>query len=242
MDWNKAKNILILSFLILNILLFYELYKQYTNEHYIEEEGMNQRVKVENWLKENKIVVNSVITEEMPKMSYIYAQKKVSYKPQIIKTNSFIMLKEPGEYQYPKFVQEIEDSINDHNDNNSQNNSQIPYIYYQITQDGRPIFNSKITNYNLNELSEVPQEVSYFVLSSKSTEQQVISPWTALNSIIKLNKIEKNSFINSLSIGYYGQSGDEKIFVLTPVWRLVYNNKEVVYINAISNDLISENR
>ncbi len=250
MDWNKAKSLLIVSFLFLNILIGYQLYlKEREYLQNVQWSG-NTVDELKESLLSQGIHIEVEIPKEIPDMQFLQVKNKdFKFTEKETPEGAFVLdegkiyfkfyqpllLEEP--FQRSVIEAKIEKYINffDQYTYNPTNSDESRISYYQINNN-KPYFDSKLEIY-LKDNTILGYSQSYLEVMNKGSDRQVIPAYSAVQTIINNQLIKENARIRLINLGYQGQAKPSLIQVLTPVWQIVYQldgKLETIYINAMT--------
>jgi len=231
MDWGKAKNILILTFLLLNILLGVQIYLKQSDYFHNMLWTSNTIDAIKKDLSERQIVLKTEIPKAVPKMSFIQVKAE-----EISAKSSFSY-----ELAQPIDQKKLADIIGDWIDNfteyhfDSYQKQPDRILYHQNIED-YPFWGAKLKVY-IQEGELTNYEQTYVRVLNKGMEREVVSAYTVLRSLIDDELLPKRSEILQMRLGYNGDLRQTTMQVLAPVWRIDYKTgekDEVIYVNALT--------
>lgn len=241
MDWGRAKNVLIYAFLLLNLVLAYQLWVDYREQagsslDYTSLSESTQRV-----MEENRIQVLSPIpseTPQLPKIAYTYS---VGDQGKLIKLNQPVDTKLVYSNQ-----KELQAALSgqipnlDQFRHDPQSDKENVFVFRPLVNGEWPLFNVEL------ELIHENQKIEYYrkpVIKIQSTndveEQKVLSASKALGTIIERNFIPPKSAVKDIQLGYYGQMFNTDVELAAPAWRFTLDNGEMIYVQGISGDVFT---
>lgn len=241
MDWGRAKNVLIYAFLLLNLVLGYQLWIDYREQAGSSLDFTSLSESTQRVMEENRIQVLSPIpseTPQLPKIAYTYsveAQGKPvklneAVDTKLIYSNQRELLTALGG-QIPNLNQFRHDP---------QSDKENAFVFRPLVNGEWPLFNVEL------ELFHESQKIEYFrkpVLEIQSTsdveEQKVLSASKALGTIIERNVIPPKSAVKDIKLGYYGQMFNTDVELAAPAWRFTLDNGEMIYVQGISGDVFT---
>jgi len=238
MEWGRAKTILILSFLMLNLLLGYQLWQskfklpdESTEIELIAEEVMSIA-------SSKNITVDAVIPVETPKMNEITVtfgeegimgkqvefDRPIPYNIAITGSEAWSVLDDyipnVNEYRYDPFT------------------SHPGVVILHQLANGYPMFDVR-----LELKTELQQFVSYkqnYVEIQESDDQtakqRVLSAYLAIGRLVE-NYMRPGSVITDVQLGYHGQIFNSETQVLAPTWRIMTSDNEMFYVHAINGSV-----
>lgn len=235
MDWSKAKNIFIIAFLLLNLLLAYQLLlKNNENIHSLQWTSNNMD-ELEELLKQQDIILNIEIPKEAPEMHFLQAKLKY-YKNE---EDQKIEVESVSErYMIESILEENIYKFEQYQFSPKESDEKKHYIYYQYI-DKYPIFAGKL-EVNIKEERTIQFSQNYYQGINQGLDRKVISSYSALRTVLDQQIIPKGSEIKQIQLGYHGQNSQTATQLLTPAWKIIYQtntSKEEVYVNAMTGGL-----
>ncbi len=235
MDWGKTKNIFIISFLLLNLLLGYQLYIKFSenNNNQIWSRGNIEDLIV--ILDEKNIALNIDMTNDIPNMTFLKVNNEVIYE------NNLFSLTNDQNINYDIIKELLGDKIGnfmEYKYSAVESNNKDYFVYHQV-KDNYPLFDAKIIVV-VAKRGILTYSQNYFDIISVGLEKQVIPSYSALRIAVEQELIPQNSEIDSMELGYRGQENQSTIQDLTPVWKIVYyyeNNINVIFIIAFTGGI-----
>jgi regulatory protein YycI of two-component signal transduction system YycFG len=243
MDWSRAKTILIIAFVILDLFLASQLNQMMQQKsQYVKANNITDQ-QIRSLLKDAQITLTAPKPENLPKVDF--------YKATITAMEGWQKDEQGGSIKnYP-----VPRSFRNDKELEHLLSEQIPFfheyrrsvydtvpnkkIVFLQTSQGHTIFDGRI-EVNLADNRKVESiRVVHYQLKEPSAVK-LISFNTALFRLINSGETNKNTTITSAELGYraktYPTASDE--FVLIPYWRFRVGN-ETLYVNAMnrgSND------
>lgn len=239
MDWSKAKNIFIISFLVLNVILCYQLW--FSREQKVETVQLTKsRVdEVYQMLKLKQIESLVEIPKEAPNLNFLYVQYVIESdwlvsEDGVTRKLEFDPPVEIGDDPKVEVIKEALKSVvslEAYQVDPFLTNSQRA-VFHQLAQ-GVPLFPSSIELSIKNGQIRNLEQKRLKVLS-QGTESKVISAFTAVRTLVESNYLPDYSTIVDIRIGYHGQTFNSDVQVLAPVWRVALKDGGIYYVNAIT--------
>jgi len=240
MDWGRAKNVMIYAFLLLNLVLGYQLWNDVreqgsTNLDYTSLDVNTQRIMQEKNIQLLCLILSR--TPVLPKINYhIISDEKIDHMELDTPVDSKLVflgdqLVKALENQIPKFEEYRYDPMESENG---------IFVFHPLVEAEWPLFNDqlklklmysdrKIVSYQLSPIQ--------MVSTNEEEQQKVLTAVDALATLI--NKyIAPNSVVKDIQLGYYGEMFNSENQVAAPAWRFTLEN-EVYYVQGISGDVIS---
>ncbi|WP_281883335.1 two-component system regulatory protein YycI [Paenibacillus sp. YYML68] len=236
MDWGRAKTILILSFLLLNVVLGFQLSTSRTE---LLELGVNPDSQVmeelQQLLKLKNIQVPADIPKEKQKLKEIVARfddyheverpipvpTPFKFDPLINKGTFTDMLAKTGipntdSYQFDPVTSDTS-----------------TFVFHQL-YGSLPMFEAQLKLFEKDGMVTSYQQ-GYVRIMSEGTqpEQSVISPYIALRSLVE-NYLEPGTVITGVRLGYHGQLYNSQTLYMVPTWRISLGNGDLYWVHAIN--------
>jgi regulatory protein YycI of two-component signal transduction system YycFG len=235
MDWGRAKTVLIMSFLILNLLLAYQMWVTRWDPAILTTDMSGIKDETNKLLASKNIKVMITIPKEVPKL------RQISVKfANGTDMDTVIYLDTPIHYSHLKnksSLRELADKAGIANAASYElDESAGKEGLYQFDQmvNHVPMFdiylqliskNAEITGYK-QAFVEVQSDI-------EQKPQKVISAYTALRSLAE-NYLPKGSVITDIRLGYHGQRFDSETHPMLPFWRVVLDKGDPYYVQAFS--------
>ncbi|MFK7692319.1 two-component system regulatory protein YycI [Paenibacillus sp. HJGM_3] len=238
MDWSRAKTILILSFLLLNITLGYELW---SNQWMIGDKkaSADQAEELNKLMQSRGIRLSVDIPKDVPKMKEIVVKW--------VEGNNFgrkVTLSEP--LKYNRFISK--GTLRDMNSNTIPHAEAYRYdpisgldgLYVMNQMHGDyPMFDVNLELYMTNgEISAYKQ--SFVEVESapgdEKEEKKVIPAYTVLRTLSD-KFLQNGAVIQDIRLGYHGQLYDSEKRLLVPTWRVAVEGGDVYYVNGFRGDV-----
>lgn len=239
MDWGKAKSIFIIAFLILNLSLGYQLYLMNFNQLEDIQATNSDIAEISDKLKQQEITITIEIPKEMPEMHFLQVKNKI-YANNSVLNNSHNNDEELDSLQM--IIYENIANFEQYKFSERESNSDNYFVYYQ--HDGAfPFYGSKLEVF-LNEDGTIYYTQNYYEIVSQGLDRQVISSYSALQTILDQQLIPSGAEIIEIELGYHGQTSQSSIQLLTPVWKISYSingNKNELFVNAMTGGLQNVN-
>lgn len=257
MDWSKIKTIFIITFLILDVFLGYQ-FVQKRNSNQID---VALEMSIEDLLHADNITYIELPDKEI-KENYISGRRKKFTEEELRKLqNQNIVLVDDtvikATLKKPETLPESNTKfrLKEFIQNNILYGNQYiywdydkktkSYYYYQQYND-KTIYN----NYSamlIIRLNEKNQIVSYEQtllneIEEYKRKEDIIPAIKALEILYKKDFLKQGSHVSKVELGYYGLFlfSTSKSYVLTPTWRIVVDDKEDYYVNALEGQVIEE--
>ncbi|WP_438445152.1 two-component system regulatory protein YycI [Gorillibacterium sp. sgz5001074] len=238
MNWGRAKTILIMAFLFLNVLLGYQLWADRFSPTASERDSATLIEDTEKLLDTKSIRVISAIPKDTPKLSTINVRYPEAYREpkemELAKPIRFISL------MSRTTLREIQSkSLISHFDQyrlDSPVSKDGVYVFHQLYRE-LPMFdvvlqlfaeNGEITGYKQTYV-----EVKSGGGPNDPSGQKIISAYTAIRTLAE-SYLSEGAVITDIKLGYHGQLFDSEDQTLVPNWRITLSDGEPYYVHAFT--------
>lgn len=240
MDWGRAKNVLIYAFLLLNMLLCYQLWIDLRDQVSANLDFTSLSESTQQVMEQKGIRVLCPIpaaTPQLPGLAYRYSGDEQNREP--------VQLKKPIDskliFTFPELVRELENEIPDIATYRFDplESEAGRFVLHPLVEKQWPLFRVK-----LELLYENQKIVAYrrphieMGQSSKEDVQKVLPASNALSSLIE-KYFPADTGVKEIELGYYGELFNSENQVAAPMWRFMLENGKSYYVDAISADIIS---
>ncbi|KRE53544.1 two-component system regulatory protein YycI [Paenibacillus sp. Soil522] len=241
MDWGRAKNVLIISFLLLNILLGYQLWldiREQLNINVNTAELPQDKVLL---MQQKRISLEANLPLETPDLGdlqyLLHSDSRKNAEP--------VTLDKPVDstiiYSKAQLVKTLGSRIPelDQYEFDLLNSSVDKFVLYRVVE-GRPMFDVKLTLYISN------QKITSFLqdrveLLGSGEAKQVLPAAKAVASLIE-TYLPDGAVISDIQLGFKGQIFDSEKQVSAPSWRVMLENGQLFYVHAISGEVATDEK
>lgn len=235
MDWGRAKTILILSFLFLNMILGFQLWESKSKQTELAADTSGIAIELDRVLRSKNIRISEELPKEVPKLKEITVQfdetksskEKVALKTPTTRTsilgrgaskNNQIYIEIPRLEMYQFDGVTTQDGVFSFNQ-----------MYNQL-----PMFPVKLELYEQNgKITSYRQAFVEVESGGEQKEQTVIPAHTAVRSLAEKYLLE-GSVITNVQLGYHGQLYNSQTQLLIPTWRVAIDNGLIYYVQAFN--------
>lgn len=253
MDWSKIKTIFIITFLILDVYLFYQFMK-------IRDDNKYEFATEASF--EDKLKADEIKYRDLPKApaneQYLSAKPKIFTKEDVTKlkgqmavlkdaTTINAALIKPVELSSKFDVSEVTSFVKgnllygDHYKFFSENGKKGTVTFYQ-QYDNRVLYENKSGMITLNVSKDnkiLSYEQTYLVgLDKMSTIEEVLPPINAIGTLHQKGLLKPKSNITNVELGYTTLVQLAASQVLIPTWHIVVNKKDDFFVNAFEGQVI----
>lgn len=256
MDWSKIKTIFIITFLILDVYLFYQ---------FMQIRDANKYELITATPFEDKLKADEIEYVELPKApikdQYISAKPKIFTKEEIAKLKGQTIYLKDGstlESTLEKPVQ-LDDKLGtanmssflkgnvlygDHYQFLEKNNKKNTLTYYEQYEGDTFYKNiSGMITFYLNKDNQIyAYEQTYLEGIEKLTaKQEILPPLKAIETLHQKGLLKPKSKITKVELGYATLIQLAASQVLAPTWHIVVNDKDSLFVNAFEGQIIDFN-
>jgi regulatory protein YycI of two-component signal transduction system YycFG len=236
MDWGRAKTILILSFLFLNIMLGYEFWSSKINLLEAEAEPVETIEEVNRLMLSKGIRLQTEIPKEAPSLREIVVTLDNpigSLQRYLLKAPiqyQQLLTKEPLDELISKTIEQAKDYRFD-----PIISSETTYILHQMHGE-YPIFGVRLELYPQNgEIRSYRK--SHAEVQTEQREQRVISAFAAIRTLVE-TYLPEGAVIRDVRLGYHGQYFNSDQSLLLPTWRVTTFKGDSFYVNAFTGGVM----
>jgi regulatory protein YycI of two-component signal transduction system YycFG len=235
MDWSRAKTILILSFLLLNVLLGYQLWSSRMDRSNLESDTVGIMQEVNKLLASKNIRIQMDVPKDAPKLNQISVKLNDKYRDGnttiLSKPIRFINLTSkniPKEFITKAAIEKPEMYQYD-----SVDGKDSIYVFNQMTSNV-PMFDINLKLFvQKGEITGYKQVYVEVQSEGVQKEQKVISAYTAIRSLAE-NFLAEGSIITDIRLGYHGQQFDSETQYMLPYWRIKLADGSVYFVQAFN--------
>ncbi|MDO3409687.1 two-component system regulatory protein YycI [Saccharibacillus sp. CPCC 101409] len=240
MDWGRAKNVLIYAFLLLNLVLGYQLWTDAREQQGVSLGFDSLSESTQRAMEDKNIQVLTSVpgdTPSLPKISYRYAgaapeepvplkasaDSKLIFAPGDLASALKAEIPNIGDYSYDAF-----------------GGGDGSFTLHPLFEQRWPLFNVNL------ELFYTDQKITAYrgapvVIEDAGGGAEVLPAQKALGTLIE-NYLPEGSVVKDIALGFYGQTFDSETQVAAPVWRFTIESEaaySVYYVQGASGDVIS---
>ncbi|GFN31333.1 two-component system regulatory protein YycI [Paenibacillus xylaniclasticus] len=243
MDWSRAKSVLILAFLVLNVVLGYQLWQNVSERLNADQKLGDLGADTLRIMKERGIslAATASIPTETPKL------RDLTYR---FKTPGGaaerIELKKPVDSRIVFDEKELLDQLGGIIPDlklyrfDQLSSTDGVFVLYRMAN-GRPMFDVKLELYYSNQNQKITaySQSQVELERSESEAREVLSASKAVMPLID-KYLEEGSVIKEISLGYHGQLFDSETQYAAPSWRVMLESGKPFYVHAISAEVVQE--
>ncbi|NBD25081.1 two-component system regulatory protein YycI [Paenibacillus glycinis] len=238
MDWGRAKSVLIIAFLLLNLVLGYQLWSNIREGRDTSAEVSDLRPETQKLMKDKGIKLDTSIPSETPELKDLTFRVKTK-----LGGGERQDLKQPVDSKIVFNEKDLQKSLGgvipDLDKYAFGEDRDSEFVFYRVA-DGRPMFDVKLELFYSNlKIIAYKQDVIELLPSEKPTLQSVLPATKVVTSLIE-NQLHNGAVIKEIKLGYHGQIFNSDVQVSAPTWRVLLEDGGQYYMNAISGEVVTE--
>lgn len=244
MDWSRAKTVMIVSFLLLNILLGYQLWSDVRTQLNANANSAELPADKLQIMQQKRITLSTNLPPETPMMGdltyLLQSDSRDNRKATLIvpAVDSAVVFNENQlEKTLGKLIPDLSEYVYDLHSSREGVRDGV-FVMHRVV-DGRPMFHTKLELYNSN-LKITGYLQDRVEITRTGEKQQVLASSKIVSSLIE-TYLEPGAVIVDIQLGYYGQIFDSEVQVATPAWRVMLDDNKVYYVDAISGEVLTDN-
>lgn len=243
MDWSRAKSVLILAFLVLNVVLGYQLWENVSERLNTGQKLGDLDADTVRMMKERGIGLATTasipsVTPELRDLTYRFkasnSDKEVTLQKPVDSRIIFdekellaqlgSVIPDLAQYQYDQLAST--DGV---------------FVLYRMAG-GRPMFDVKLELFYSNQNQKITayRQTQVELVDAEESDAHEVLP--ASKAIVPLvdKYLEEGSVIKEISLGYHGQLFNSETQYAAPSWRVLLENGKPFYVHAISAEVVQE--
>ncbi|MDT3425261.1 regulatory protein YycI of two-component signal transduction system YycFG [Paenibacillus forsythiae] len=239
MDWGRAKNVLIYSFLLLNLLLCYQLWTDLREQAGANLDFTSLSGPAQQIMEQKDIRILCPIpaaTPQLPDITYRYSAGEGDGTVQLARPVDSKLI-----FSFTELSRELKSQIPDiENYRFDPLESEVGKFVLHPLVDGKwPLFSVRLELvYNNQRIVAYRQPQIDIGESGKGKAQKVLPASKALGSLIE-KFFPQGAAVKEIELGYYGELFNSESQVAAPMWRFLLEDGKSYYVNGISADIIS---
>ncbi|GGF95519.1 hypothetical protein GCM10010912_45580 [Paenibacillus albidus] len=241
MDWGRAKNVLIYAFLLLNLLLCYQLWVDLRDQVSASVDFTSLSEETQRVMEQKGIRLLSAIpagTPELPDITYRYSGEEQNDSP--------VQLKQPVDSKliyssFSELSKQLESQIPDIANYrfDAQESEVGKFVLHPLVENQWSLFRVRLELINSDQKIVAYRWPKIEIAASNNEDVQKVLPASqALSSLIE-KYFPPDSVVKEIELGYYGELFNSESQVASPMWRFMLENGKAYYVDAISADIIS---
>ncbi|WP_078543278.1 two-component system regulatory protein YycI [Litchfieldia alkalitelluris] len=256
MDWSKTKTIFIVTFLILNIFLGYQLMEKKDRS----ELDVIAEASIEEHLEAEQITYVELPKEQPKEGTYISGKTKFFTLEDIkdlknqeinIDTKALLQAKlnEPYKITESNFEPKLEQFLKDHVLNGESYelwkvDEEVGNIILFQKYEGKIFYNdakniSGLLVLKINKDKEITSYQQTMLYSFEEYDKKEILPAIkAIENLYKNDHLKSGSKVTKIELGYYPLVQLSESQVLAPTWHIVVDSQVDYYVNAFEGQIL----
>lgn len=251
MDWGRAKTILIVSFLCLNLFLGYQLWEEQRSQGIEGQISQLQIAELQQKLRDANITyAENSISDDMPEMSnmkvHVPALNEQSFDAQVERIQ-WVDQRLEVEFKQPIPIPSEEEDVSrdvvfksmiplfDHYQYDASVSTEQVIVYTQRVNH-YPVFTSQL-HLHTDGQNWTGYTQSYYSEEEKGVSRQVVSAYTTLAVLLEHGVLHPGEQIYQVQLGYTIDQLDANVQFLVPAWRVIHTSG-IHYINGFTGMVI----
>jgi regulatory protein YycI of two-component signal transduction system YycFG len=235
MDWGRAKMVLILSFLFLNLLLGYQMWATRWDPAILNSGTAALKEETRIMLASKNIRVLQAIPKEVPKLRQIsvkFADNNGNPKLISLQTPVAVTSFTSKNSLRDLALQADIPNASDYQLDVSLEKNDV-HVFNQMYGD-IPMFDVTLQLFaKKGEITGYKQAYVEVQSGVDQKDQKVISAYTAVRTLAE-NYLPAGSVITDIQLGYHGQRFNSETHPMLPFWRIVLDKGDRYYVQAFS--------
>ncbi|MDQ0061567.1 two-component system regulatory protein YycI [Paenibacillus harenae] len=241
MDWGRAKSVLIFSFLLLNLLLGYQLWLDIREQRNVNVNSAELPQDKVLLMQQKGISLRDNLhlpleTPELRDITYLlHSDSRKNAEPIMLETpvDSRIIFTQS---ELVKTLGNIIPELNQYVYDSLVSDAGVS-VFHRMTE-GRPMFDVKLELHHSFQKITGYQQDRIEILSTGEAKQ-VLPAAKVITSLIE-TYLPNGSVITDIQLGYHGQIFDSERQVSTPSWRVMLEDGQIYYVHAISGEVATD--
>ncbi|MCC3377367.1 two-component system regulatory protein YycI [Cohnella sp. REN36] len=245
MDWRRAKSVLILAFLILNVVLGYQLWLEWRERIDRSVDLGSLSPEAQQAMNEKKIRITGKIPTETPRL------REMTYKlqePPSMDASARTPIDPPKETRIVFSTEELQQALGSVIPDLSKyrfdyyGSREGAYYSFNRMVDGLPFFDVRLELYYSElKIRSYRQDLMEELPSESGPEQKVLPATQAVASLILKKYLPAGANVQEVTLGYHGQPiFDSETQVSSPSWRILIEGGDIYYVNAINGEVSTD--
>jgi len=240
MDWSRAKSVLILAFLILNIILGYQLWLDVRDQLSSNLDWTSLPEDTKKQMEMKLIQVQGKIPSETPTLTertFQFALEEQDTKRVDLASPVSSQLIYIDEKELRKALKDAIPTIASYSYDQPTSSDGVFRLQYMLDNKW-PMFEVSLELFYANRNIVAYRENKVVELESKEKtdkEQKVLPATNALGILIE-KFLPTGAVVKEIKLGYHGQVYNETL-VTAPAWRIVLESGDIYFVNAISAEV-----
>lgn len=260
-DWGRAKTILIIAFLLLDLLLVWELAER---QSVLEESLMTAAEALEQRLRQKGVELAAEVPADIPD-GWVLTVEFLDVEPpaeltyelepsrrqpnqwtvHLLRPYPLLRVGNVSAEPFPDLPPDLVNAAHQYAADPLLSTAE-QWRYVQVVQ-GVPMFHVGLV-LELENGQVARYHQSLVAVRKREQAPALISAATAVYSLLEKHYLPAGAVLREVRFGYYGRLYDADQQVLNPVWRVVYDERgengprNVLFVNAITGSLELEDQ
>jgi YycH protein. len=243
MDWSRAKSVLILAFLLLNVVLGYQLWENVSERLNTGQKLGDLDADTLRMMKERGIslATSASIPSETPEL------RDLTYRFTTTGMAEEIALEKPVDsriiFDEKELIAQLGGVIPDLAEYKYDQLASYDgiFVLYRMAG-GRPMFDVKLELFYSNQNQKITayRQTQVELVDADESEAHEVLPASKAIAPLVDKYLEEGSVIKEISLGYHGQLFNSETQYAAPSWRILLENGKPFYVHAISAEVVQE--
>lgn len=253
MDWGRAKNVLIYAFLLLNLVLGYQLWIDMREQADTSLDFASLSESTQKVMKEKSIQLLCQIpsmTPQLPKITYQYVngdsvgrqvtlgehiESQLIFKERELVNALKQSIPDIANYQYDPQASEY--ATKSELERIQEAGAAGRFVMHTLVDHKWPLFNDQLELYYSEQRIISYRQSPVEIIAVDDEEHQKMMPASnALKTLVERH-LPPGSAIKDIQLGYYGQVYNSESQVAAPSWRFTLESGDMYYVQGISGDV-----
>lgn len=238
MDWGRAKSVLIISFLLLNVLLGYQVWSNVGEQLNANKNTAELPSETYAFMKQKGIELSANLPVETPRLRDLTYMLRSGTLEELPETKLETPVDSRIIFSEKDLVKTLGSQIADldkYKFDPAMTRDGV-YVLYRMA-DNRPMFDVKLELYYSNQKITGFRQVRVDLTGPGEAKVQTVLPASkAMAPFIERN-LPDGAVITDIQLGYHGQMFDTETQVAAPYYRVLLEDGNEYYIHAINGEV-----
>ncbi|QAY67524.1 two-component system regulatory protein YycI [Paenibacillus protaetiae] len=239
MDWGRAKSILIFAFLLLNLLLGYQLVENIRDQLHANSNSAELPSETVSLMKLKHIELSAALPLDTPKL------RDLTYSLKSEQDHEEKQLEKPVDTRVVFSASELKDKLGDQIPDldqymlDSMMSTDHTFVLNRVA-DGRPMFDVRLELLYSNQKITAYRQAQVGLISGGETRGQAVLSAAQVVANLVEKYLPNGAVITDVELGYHGQIFDSETQVAAPSWRVLLEDGPPYYVDAISGKVATD--
>ncbi|CAM3206548.1 two-component system regulatory protein YycI [Paenibacillus lupini] len=238
MDWGRAKSVLIISFLLLNVLLGYQVWSNVGEQLNANKNSAELPTETYTFMKQKGIELSANLPVETPKLRDLTYMLRSGPFEELPETKLDTPVDSRIIFSEKDLIKTLGSQIIDldkYKFDPAMTRDGV-FVLYRMA-DNRPMFDVKLELYYSNQKITGFRQVRIDLTGPGEAKVQMVLPASkAMAPFIERN-LPDGAVITDIQLGYHGQVFDTETQVSAPYYRVLLEDGNEYYIHAINGEV-----